>query len=145
MRLFLWKVWLNNDRSVIIEKNKKYLKISYLLDFRRKVLEIKKNEQLSYEESGRRFGIGKQTVYRWSKRLEPKLVRYKPARKIDMERLEHDIKMYPNAYQRERAERFGVSAVGILKALRCLGVSYKKNLKSSKGGSRKKICIVPNA
>nr|WP_243397259.1 IS630 transposase-related protein [Holospora curviuscula] len=69
------------------------------------------------------------------------MVRYKPARKIDMERLEHDIKMYPNAYQRERAERFGVSAVGILKALRRLGESYKKTLNHPKKDPEKRSVL----
>ena len=118
--------------------------MSYSLDFRCKVLAIREQDGLSYEECGKRFGIGKQTVYRWSKRLEPQLVRYKPASKIDMECLKEDIKMYPDSYQRERAERFGVTSVGILKALRRLGVTYKKNTKSSKSGSRKKICILPS-
>ncbi|WP_165780719.1 hypothetical protein [Holospora curviuscula] len=50
-------------------------------------------------------------------------MRSKPASTIDMDCLEHDITMNPNAYQ---PERFGVSAVGILKALRCLDVRDKK-------------------
>ncbi|WP_410519970.1 IS630 transposase-related protein [Candidatus Lariskella endosymbiont of Hedychridium roseum] len=70
--------------------------MSYSLYFRRKVLCIKQKERLSYEESGKRFGIGKQTVYRWTKRLDPKLVRYKPPSKIDMERLEKYVEMYPD-------------------------------------------------
>ncbi|PPE03573.1 hypothetical protein HCUR_01000 [Holospora curviuscula] len=58
-----------------------------------------------------------------------------------MDCLEHDITINPDAYQPEQAEHFWVSAIGIAKALRCLGVRYKQ----TKGGSRKKICIVLKA
>ncbi|PPE03589.1 hypothetical protein [Holospora curviuscula] len=58
---------------------------------------------------------------------------------MDMDSLEHDIAIYPDT---DQPERFGVSTVGILKALKRFGVRYKKNLKSSKDGSRKKISIV---
>jgi hypothetical protein len=43
----------------------------------------------------------------------------------DMEKLKLDVKLYPDAYQYERAERFGVSQRGIALALKRLGISYK--------------------
>ncbi|PPE05596.1 hypothetical protein [Holospora curviuscula] len=61
-----------------------------------------------------------------------------------MDCLEHDITIDPDTYQPERAARFRVNTVCILKALRRLGIR-DKNLQSSKGGSRKKICIVVKA
>ena len=42
-----------------------------------------------------------------------------------MEALKRDVESHPDAYHRERASRFGVSEGGILKAVKCLGVSYK--------------------
>ncbi|PPE06954.1 hypothetical protein [Holospora curviuscula] len=48
---------------------------------------------MSYEHSGKRFGMGKQAVYRGSARLEPNLVRSKSPSTMDMECLEHDITM----------------------------------------------------
>ncbi|PPE05569.1 hypothetical protein [Holospora curviuscula] len=111
---------------------------------RRKGLGIKKKEGVSYQKSGRRFGI-RSADYRGRTRLKPKLLRYKSASTMDMDCLEHDIKMDPDVDQSARAECFGGSAVGILKALIRFGGGYKKNLKSSKSGSRKKICIVPKA
>lgn len=117
--------------------------MTYSLDFRKKVLEVKTEEKLSYEETANRFKIGKTTRVRWHKKLEPQTTRNKPATKIDMERLKQDIEDYPDAYQYERAQRFGVSQKGIFEALKRLGVTYKKNSKTSQGGSRKTICILP--
>ena len=59
-----------------------------------------------------------------------------------MEALKIDIEEYPDAYQYERAERFGVSQKGIYEALKRLGVTYKKNTQASEGGSRKTVCIL---
>jgi hypothetical protein len=66
-----------------------------------------------------------------AQRIEPKVTRNKPAVKIKMEALEEDIKKYPDAYQRERASRLGVTQHGIYKALKRLRVTYKKNLPAS--------------
>lgn len=53
-------------------------------------------------------------VVRWSKRIEPSRTRDKPPTKIKTEALREDIKLYPNAYQYERARRLEVSS-------RCIG------------------------
>ena len=68
----------------------------------------------------------------WQGRIEPKTKREKPATKIDMEKLRKDVEENPDAYQYERAERFGVSANAILYALRRLDMRYKKNTTASK-------------
>ncbi len=60
-----------------------------------------------------------------------------------MARLKQDIVDYPDAYQYERAERLGVSQIGIWHALKRLGVTYKKNTQASQGGSRKTLCFLP--
>jgi transposase len=41
------------------------------IDFRRKVLAIKEQEKLSFEEAARRFGVGKASLVRWSARPTP--------------------------------------------------------------------------
>jgi transposase len=119
--------------------------MTYPISFRKKVLEIKKKEGLSYEEVSRRFSLSKNTVFRWSKRLEPQMTRNRKATKIDMDALRRDIEKYPDSYCHERARRFGVSRTGIRDAQRRLGVTYKKNAKASESGSRKKICVLPKA
>jgi len=113
--------------------------MTYSLDFRKKVLLIRAREDLSFEEAGERFGIGKQTIYRWSKRLEPKMTRNKLPTKIDNDKLRADVTQYPDAYHRERAVRLGVSKRGIGDALKRLGLTYKKNSQTSQSRSSETI------
>lgn len=117
--------------------------MTFPVSFRKKVLNIKAKEQLSFVEVAARFGLSKTTVFKWSKSLEPKEGRDRAATKINMEVLRKDIEDYPDSYGYERASRLGVSSAGIRKAMHRLGVTYKKNPKSSEGGSRKKIYILP--
>lgn len=119
--------------------------MSYDLRFRQYVLKIRASEGLSFTKVAKRFGISKQTVYKWTKRLEPKKTRNKPATKIDMAALRQDIEKYPDAYQHERAERFGVTPMGIWHALKRLKVTYKKNPDASQSGSRKTVCLLPKS
>ena len=62
-------------------------------------------------------------MFRWSKRIEAQHPRHKPATKIDMDALKQDVEAYPDAYQYERAERFGVSRRTIGYAWKRLGIS----------------------
>jgi transposase len=117
--------------------------MTYSIDFRKKVLKLKAEENLSYEAAAERFKIGKTTLVRWHTKLEPQLTRNKPATKINMEALKQDVEKYPDGYQYERANRLGVSQKGIFEALKRLGVTYKKNSKASKSGSRKTIYVLP--
>ncbi len=51
---------------------------------------------------------------------------------------------YPDAYQYERAQRFGVHQNAIHVALKQLGVSYKKNTSTPQKGQRR-TAILPKA
>ena len=105
--------------------------MTYSIDFRRQALLIKEPDQLSFEATAKRFGVGQSSVFRWSKPIEVRRTRDKPATKIDMEALKQDVEQYPDAYQYERAERLGVSQRGIGYALKRLGISRKKNFLTS--------------
>ena len=106
--------------------------MTYSLDFRKKVLAVKERENLSFEQVAQRFDIGsKNTVFRWTKKLEPCETRNKPATKIDMDALAEDVKNHPDAYQHERAERLGVCESCVQAALKRLNISHKKNAKAS--------------
>jgi transposase len=107
--------------------------MAYTLDFRKQLFKIKEKENLTYQETSERFGITIRTLFRWKNRLEPKEKRNKPATKIDMDKLAKDVKKHPDHYQYERADRFGVSQSTIYYALKRLGLSVKKNARSSKG------------
>jgi transposase len=119
--------------------------MTYSIDFRRKVLEVKALEKLTCAEVAARFNIGIMSVVRWGKKIDPQKTRNKPATKIDREALRKDVEMYPDAYQHERAARFKVSRFGIYYALKRLGITYKKNPKSPESGSREKIYILPES
>lgn len=102
--------------------------MTYSLDFRKKVLAVKEQDNLSFEAVAERFGIpSKDTVFRWTKKLAPCKTRDKPATKIDMAALARDVELFPDAYQYERAGRLGVSESCVQAALKCLKVSRKKN------------------
>jgi len=111
--------------------------MSYSLDFRKKVLQVREKENLSMHSVAKRFAVGVASVMGWSKNIEAKKTRNKPATKIDMESLKIDIEKYPDAYLKERAARLGVSHNCIWHALKRLGVTYKKNFSSSQSRSRK--------
>ena len=112
--------------------------MTYSLEFRKKVMAIKEKEKLTYDEAAKRFQIGKTTLVRWHKKLEPQLTRNKPATKINMEALKQDLIEYPDAYQYERANRLGGSQKGIFEALKRVGVTYKKTLKHPKADRAKR-------
>ena len=117
--------------------------MTYSIDFRKKVLKVKKDKKLSFSEVAERFGISRAAVFRWSKKIVATKQRNKEPYKLDRETLRRDIEEYPDSYSRERAERLGMSASGIRYAKKRLGISYKKNSKSSKSGSREKIYVLP--
>lgn len=100
--------------------------MTYSIDFRKKVLLIKKEQRMSYEVSSKFFGISKTSILKWSKNVIPKLGRNKPATKIDMEALRKDVKEYPDSYHYERAKRLGVGIRTVGDALKRIKVTYKK-------------------
>lgn len=110
--------------------------MTYSIDFRKKVLEVREKEKLSYQKTAQRFGIGTSTVIAWHKRLSPKKYHLKQPKKVDLEKLAQDVKDYPDAYQYERAEHFGVKQNTICYALGRLGVTYKKNPSTPKSRRR---------
>ena len=106
--------------------------MTYSSDLRRHVLSIRKKEGLTYAETSKRFGIGVASLTRWNNKIEPKAHRDNRPRKIDLEKLRLDVENDPDAFQYERAERFGVHPKSMWSALKKIGVSYKKNNSSSK-------------
>jgi len=110
--------------------------MTHPIEFRCHVLSVRKKEGLTFRETANRFWLGISSLTRWSKNLEPKAY---PLRmyKIDLKALEADVELYPDAYQHERAERFGVHQNAIHEALKKLDVTYKKSPNTPKGGRRK--------
>ena len=102
--------------------------MSYSIDFRRQLLKVKSEEGLSISQVSDRFKVSPRSVCRWMNRLEPIIKRNKPSTKIDMKALSQDILDYPDLFQYERAEKFGVSKSCIFYALKRLKVTNKKNI-----------------
>ncbi|MEI8097131.1 MAG: IS630 transposase-related protein [Candidatus Moraniibacteriota bacterium] len=106
--------------------------MSYSFDYRQRVMKIKGEEDLTFDATSKRFGVGIATLFRWKKKPEPQKTRNKPATKVNMESLKADVQKNSDAYLSERAERLGVSVSGIFYALKRLNMSYKKNSISPK-------------
>ncbi len=114
--------------------------MAYSLDFRRKVLSVREKEDLTIAEVAARFCVGVASVVRWIKSVERKPQGFR-RRKIDLGALRRDVLDHPDAYQRERAARLGVTQNAIFLALRKLAISYKKNAASPQGGRRRTACL----
>ena len=115
--------------------------MAYSIDFRRKVLEVRDQDRLSIAQVAERFAVGKASVMRWLKRIERKPSGFR-RRKLEVEALAADLRDYPDAYQRERAVRLGVTQNAISYTLkRKLHVSYKKNTTASARGRRSAVCL----
>jgi transposase len=116
--------------------------MTYSVQFRKKVLKLQ-SEGESFIKLSKRFKISTTTISRWKKEINPKLIRNKRPIKIDNEILKKDINDYPDSYSYERARRLGVSTSGIKHAKKRMGITYKKNSKSSESRFRKKIYVLP--
>ena len=104
--------------------------MTYSIDFRRKVLSVRKKSGLSIIKTAKLFDLSPTTIVKWLKNITPKPGRNKPATKINMELLSKDVENYPDSYVYERARRLGYSRNGVWYALKRLGVTYKKKLEA---------------
>jgi len=105
--------------------------MAYSRDFRRKVLAVRNKEGLTIAEAAARVDVGSASVVRWIKNVERK-PQGSRRRKMDLEALRQDVLEYPDAYQHERAQQFGVAQNAIVVALRKLKVTSKKTLRHPK-------------
>ncbi|MDR2928549.1 MAG: transposase [Cytophagaceae bacterium] len=102
------------------------------------VFRVKERGSLTFRQASERFSVPIRPLFKWENRIEPKVHRNKPATRINMEALQKHVDDYPDSYQRERAEHFGVSPCCILYALRRLRISNKKNTVSSQSRRSRK-------
>jgi len=111
--------------------------MTYSIDFRKKVLQIRKERGLSILKTSKLFKISPTSIMKWSKNVLPKVGREKPATKIDMQALIKDIHENPDSYHYERAIKLGVGIRTVGYALKRLQVTYKKNFESPQGKNRR--------
>ena len=105
--------------------------MSYDIKYRQRAIAYWQ-EGHSKKETSAVFKVGTTTLQTWKSQLkesgtlEPKK-RKETWRKIEPKKLKEYLERYPDAYLKEMAEEFGCSDVAILKALRRLKITRKKN------------------
>ena len=112
--------------------------MTYSADFRSQVIKSVKNKDMSIRQACTFYDISKTTLQRWLKNPIIKKTRDKPPSKIPNDALLKDVAQYPDDYMYERAQRLGCSKSGIEIALKRLGISQKKDLRTSKSVPDKK-------
>ena len=106
--------------------------MTYPACYRKKILAYKNKHNLSIREAAKHFKIGINSIVRWQIQPDPAKTKSRPPIKIPVEALRKDVEDYPDDFLYERAQRFGVTAVGVHLALKRLKLSRKKNTKTSK-------------
>jgi transposase len=116
--------------DIICEKAYGEKAMSYDKKFRERVLShVDVGE--SQEKVRAMFRLGKNTITQWKKlreetgELENRELK-REFRKIDPEKLRADVKEYPDAFDEERAVRFGCSRTGIQSARKKHKITRKK-------------------
>ena len=107
--------------------------MAYSLDLRQRVFFVKEKRGLTFKETSEIFSVDIRTLFRWQKRLQPKMTRDKAATKVDMDALQEDLQDNPDHFQYERAQDYGVSQAAIFYALKRLKISRKKNAQAPQG------------
>jgi transposase len=100
--------------------------MAYGLDLRQKVIDYIENGG-RVSKGAQVFGIGRASIYRWLERKELAATKVKyRQRSLDIRELSKDIQENPEARLKQRAEKFGVSATAIFKALKKMKITRKK-------------------
>ena len=115
--------------------------MTYSADFRSQVIKSVKNKDMSIRQACTFYNVSKTALQRWLKSPSIKQTRDKSPTKIPNEALLKDVEQYPDDYLYERARRFNCSKTGIFNALKRLGISQKKDLRTSKSMPDKKSDI----
>ena len=118
--------------------------MTYSIDYRKQVLSSIANG-MTIREASLFYGLSTSTIHSWQQNLVPKTKRNKAPTKIPDDALIEDVKKHPDDYQYERARRLNCSKTGIFNALKRLGISQKKDLRTSKSVSNQKSGISEEA
>jgi len=105
--------------------------MSYDIEIRRRAIKYW-NDGHSKKETAKVFQVSHFTLQKWKSQLKETgtleaKIRKTSWRKIDPDKLLEYLDQHPDGYLREMAEKFCCSDVAILKALRRLKISRKKN------------------
>ena len=114
--------------------------MTYSIDYRKQVLSSIA-EGMTIREASIFYGLSNSTIHSWQQNLSPKITRNKAPTKIPDDALIGDVRRFPDDYNYERARRLNCSKTGIFNALKRLGISQKKDLRTPKSVSDKKSDI----
>lgn len=114
--------------------------MTYSIDYRKQVLSSI-DKGMTIRAAASFYGLSTSTIHSWQQNLTPKTTRNKAPTKIPDDALLEDVKKYPDAYNYERARRLNCSSTGIFNALKRLGISKKKDLRTSKSLPNQKIGV----
>ena len=114
--------------------------MTYSLDFRMQVLKSI-DEGMTFAEAAEFYNLSPTTIQNWKRRVHSKTTRQTKPYKIPDDVLLKDVKEHPYDYQYERARRLNCSKTGIYHALKRLGISQKKDLRTPKSLSDQKSDI----
>ena len=111
--------------------------MTYSIDYRKQVLSSIA-DGMTIRQASVFYGLSTSTIHSWQQKLVPKKTRNKAPTKIPDDVLLNDVKEHPDDYQYERARRLNCSKTGIHHALKRLGISQKKDFRTSKSLSDQK-------
>ena len=118
--------------------------MTYSIDYRKQVLSSIA-DGMTIREAANFYQLSTSSIHSWQQSLVPKTTRNKAPTKIPDDALIEDVKRYPDDYNYERARRLNCSKTGIFNALKRLGISQKKDLRTSKSVSNKKSVVSEKA
>ena len=118
--------------------------MTYSLDYRKQVLKSL-DEGMTFAGAAEFYNLSPTTIQNWKRRVQSKATRQTKPYKIPDDVLLNDVKEHPDDYQYERARRLNCSKTGIYHALKRLGISQKKDLRTSKSLSDQKSDISQQA
>jgi transposase len=85
-------------------------------------------KQAGPDDAAQVFNVGRMTVYRWLKEINPKVRAKRTPHKLADAEILRAHQARPDATLAELARPFGVSTTAVFKALQRLNVSRKKNV-----------------
>jgi len=103
------------------------------------------DEGMTFAVSAELYNLSPTTIQNWKRRVHSKTTRQTKPYKIPDDGLLNDVKEHPNDYQYERARHLNCSKTSIYHALKRLGNSQKKDLRTSKSLSDQKNDILQQA
>lgn len=118
--------------------------MSYSKDFRKRAIDFVIEENNSMRSASKIFAIQYNTMKEWVKifketgEFSPKAICGKQPTKVNLSELSQQVLEYPDRFQYEHAQTFGVTQSAISKALNKLGITLKKKHLVMKNKTRSK-------